>query len=118
MIRSQTPRVLKLGNPSFFMEGKSKDLAQGGKCRELTHIDHHGLALCYIPHGLMTAMFTQHDGSLKGVSSPFTLRLTHLGLERLSDLPRVVPVTQLNKNLSCFRTHTISTGCFLQVVGP
>ena len=56
----------------FFMKGKSKDLAQGGKCRELTHIDHHGLALCYVPHGLMTAMFTQHDGSLKVVSSPFT----------------------------------------------
>ena len=72
MIRSQTPRVLKLGNPSFFMEGKSKDLAQGGKCRELTHVDHHGLALCYVPHGLMTAMFTQHDGSLKVVSSPYT----------------------------------------------
>ena len=52
MIRSQMPRVLKLGSPFFFMKVKSKDLALGGKCQELTCIDHHGLALCYIPHGL------------------------------------------------------------------
>lgn len=79
MIRSQMPSVLKLGNSSFFIEGKRRDLAQGGKCWELTCIDHHGLALCYIPHGLMRAMFTRHDGSSKGVSSPFTDDTLRLG---------------------------------------
>ena len=58
-------------------------------------------------------MFSWHDGGCHP-----HLQMTLLGSEKLSNLPRVVPVTHLNKSLSCFRAHTISTGCFLQVVGP